>query len=310
MILGVDTSNYTTSTALFDYNNDKIYNFKKMLPVKQGERGLRQSDAVYHHTANLPQVVDEAFALCNKIEAVGVSVRPRDVEGSYMPCFKAGFNIANTVSKLLNVPMYEFSHQAGHIAAALFSAKRLDLIDKKFIAFHFSGGTSEALLVTPDDDRVFKCELISASSDLKAGQVIDRCGVMLDMSFPCGAELEKLSELSDKDYKIKASVKDGFVSLSGIENKFTKMLNDGEQACDIAKFTIQSINSAVDAMTECVLNKCGNLPLVYAGGVMSNKYIKNHLVSKFNGFFAEPEFSTDNSAGIAVLTAYKGGFIK
>lgn len=309
MILGVDTSNYTTSSALFDVDKGEIYNFKKMLPVKQGERGLRQSDAVFHHTENLPDIMNCAFEKCNSIQAVGVSVRPRNVEGSYMPCFKAGYNVANTVSKLLNIPMFEFSHQAGHIAAALFSAKRLDLIEGRFIAFHFSGGTSEALLVTPDKNNVFSCELIGTSLDLKAGQVVDRCGVLLGMKFPCGAELELLAAQSSKEYKIKTSVKEGNISLSGIENKFVRMYEQGEEACDIAKFTIQSINDAVVTLTEQVLNKYGDLPLVYAGGVMSNCYIKNNIQSKFNGNFATPEFSADNSAGVALLTAYKGGYI-
>ena len=309
MILGVDTSNYTTSVALFDVDKGEIFNFKKMLPVKQGERGLRQSDAVFHHTENLPQVIDSAFANSCDIQAVGVSVRPRDVDGSYMPCFKAGYNVANAVSKLLNVPMFEFSHQAGHIAAALFSAKRLDLIGEKFIAFHFSGGTSEALLVTPDKDNVFSCELIGTSLDLKAGQVVDRCGVLLGMKFPCGAELEVLAAQSDKNFKIKTPVKDGNISLSGIENKFIKMLEQGEKPCDVAKFTIQSINNAVVTLTEQVISRYGNLPLVYAGGVMSNSYIRSNIESKFNGCFATPEFSSDNSAGVALLAAYKGGYI-
>lgn len=309
MILGIDTSNYTTSTALFDVEEGAIRNFKKLLPVKQGEKGLRQSDAVYHHTANLPQIIDATFDCGNNIDAVGVSVRPRDVEGSYMPCFKVGYNVANTVSKALGVPMYEFSHQAGHIAAALFSAGRLDLIEKQFIAFHFSGGTSEALLVTPCGDTVFNCKLVSASSDLKAGQVVDRCGVMLGMGFPCGAELEKLAEASNKSYKIKTRVKDGNVSLSGVENKFIKMLESGEQPCDIARFTLDSVYSALDAMTEYLLAEFGDLPLVYSGGVMSNSYIKQKIVSKYGGYFAAPEFSADNGAGVAVLTAYKGGYI-
>ncbi len=310
MILGVDTSNYTTSTALFDLQSGTIRNFKKMLPVKQGERGLRQSDAVYHHTANLPLLIDDTFSFCNNIECVGVSTKPRDVEGSYMPCFKAGYNVANAVSKVLGVELYEFSHQAGHIAAALFSANKLDLIEKSFVAFHFSGGTSEALLVTPDKNTVFNCKLIAASSDLKAGQVIDRCGVMLGMQFPCGAELERLSQLSDKNYKVKTPYKDGFVSLSGIENKFINMNKSGDRPCDIARFTIDSICSAVDVMTQGIIDTYGELPLIYAGGVMSNRYIKEKIVSKYGGYFAEPEFSADNSAGVAVLAAYKGGYIK
>ena len=134
-VIGFDTSNYTTSIAYFDGKSGT--NCSKLLPVKEGSLGLRQSDAVFHHTQSLPELSGRLFSGLGvgDVKAVGVSTRPRAVEGSYMPCFKAGYNVANTVSKLLNVPMFEFSHQAGHIAAALFSAKKLDLIENKFIAF-------------------------------------------------------------------------------------------------------------------------------------------------------------------------------
>ena len=165
------------------------------------------------------------------------------------------------------------------------------------------------MLVTPDSENVFKCELVSSSLDLKAGQVIDRCGVLLGMKFPCGAELEKLADQSNKNYKTRPYMKDGNVSLSGIENKFVQMIDKGEQPCDVAKFTLQSINDAVVAMTEYIVENYGDLPLVYAGGVMCNSYIRSNIESKFNGCFAQPEFSSDNSAGVALLAAYKGGYI-
>ena len=203
--LGIDTSNYTTSVALYNDEDNSIVNLKQLLPVKSGEKGIRQSDAVFHHTkayAELSESVLSSYS--GEIKAVGASVTPTTQEGSYMPCFLVGENAARTVASALNVPFYSFSHQQGHIAAALYSAKRTDLLDKKFLAFHISGGTSQALLVNPND-KYFDTIKISDSLDLKAGQAIDRTGVMLGLDFPCGKHLEKLSNNADKIIKYKGA---------------------------------------------------------------------------------------------------------
>ena len=173
MFLGFDTSNYTTSVAFFD--GKEIFQKKKLLEVKAGERGLRQSDAVFQHTVNLPvlmKMLTEELDF-KSIRSVGVSTRPRNIDGSYMPCFLVGESNAVCVSSVNKVPLYKTSHQVGHILAALYSIDRLDLIKKPFVAFHVSGGTTEALLVTPDDEEIIKAELIAESTDLKAGQAVE-----------------------------------------------------------------------------------------------------------------------------------------
>ncbi len=301
LFLGIDTSNYTTSVALCD-ESGRVLQKKRLLPVKNGERGLRQSDAVFHHTKAYPELLNELFENINdKIEAVGVSVSPTTEKGSYMPCFLVGESFASSLSSVLNIPLFKFSHQQGHIVAALYSAKKLDLLNKKFIAFHVSGGTTDAVLCENDNDTL-KITPISSSNDLKAGQAVDRIGVKIGLQFPCGKELEKMALKSDKTYKIKIKLYDGDCSLSGLENKCLKMLQDGEKNEDVAKFLLCYIAETLSSMVSDIFLKFGELPLVFAGGVMSNTIIKDILKSRFSAFFAEPEFSSDNAAGIAVLT--------
>lgn len=141
--LGIDTSNYTTSAAAFDDVSGCVFQKKMLLPVKSGERGLRQSDAVFHHTQQLWQVVSAVIDECGKPDFIGASYAPRDAEGSYMPCFTVGLNTAKCLSSALGVPLYEFSHQAGHVAAAVYSSGHTELFDREFVAFHVSGGTTE-----------------------------------------------------------------------------------------------------------------------------------------------------------------------
>ena len=200
--LGFDTSNYTTSVAI--YSEEGVIQNKRLLPVKEGERGIRQSDAVFHHTkayAELSESLLKSFS--GEIKAVGASVTPTTQSGSYMPCFLVGENAARTVAGALKVPFYSFSHQQGHIAAALYSAKRTDLFDKKFLAFHVSGGTTDLVLCEPDAEMIVKITPVSSSSDLKAGQAVDRIGVKMGIPFPAGIGVEKLAEKSEKVYKNK-----------------------------------------------------------------------------------------------------------
>lgn len=303
MYLGFDTSNYTTSLALFDGVNVKQE--KKLLTVKKGERGLRQSDAVFQHTVNMPELIKALDYNNDNIDAVGVSTRPRNTEGSYMPCFLVGINTATAAASFTNSPLYKTSHQIGHILAALYSADKLDLINKRFIAFHFSGGTTEALLVEPSKDEIIKATLIAQSTDLKAGQAIDRAGVLLGLKFPCGAELDRLSHQSDKQFKIRTSFKGCDCSLSGVENKVKDMIGKNETSADIAKFVISYIAQTADDMTGKLIDIYGELPLVYAGGVMSNTAINKKITDKYDAYFAKPEFSCDNACGTAIYAYLK-----
>lgn len=301
--LGIDTSNYTTSVALC--NEKGIIQKKQLLPVKEGERGIRQSDAVFHHTKAYPDLLKALFNEAGNPEifGVGASVKPTTQEGSYMPCFLVGEGVANAVSVSGNIPCYSFSHQQGHIAAALYSANKTELLRESFLCFHISGGTTDLVLCTPDDEDIFKAKLIAHSTDLKAGQAVDRIGVKMGIPFPAGKGIEKLALNSEKNYKNKIKLTDGNCSLSGLENKCLKMIKNNEEPCDVAKFLLCYITDTVTAMTEYAFKEYGNLPLVFAGGVMSNVIIKEIITSRFECSFAEPEFSCDNAAGIAYLTS-------
>jgi len=254
------------------------------LKVNDGEHGLRQNDAVFGHIKNFPQVMEQIGKI--NVSAVGYSAYPRDVEGSYMPCFLAGETVACSIANINGIPLYKFSHQAGHIAAAKYSSK---VNAEIFIAFHVSGGTTEVLFV--EGNRI---EKLGGTLDLNAGQVIDRVGVKLGLKFPCGAELEKLA--GNYDIKVNICVKDCDCNLSGLENKVNEFTDTGY----IAAYVIEFIKVTLDKMTHNALQKY-NLPVLYAGGVMSNQIIKNYLNKKYESYFASAEFSSDNAAGIAIL---------
>lgn len=311
--IGVDTSNYTTSVAVFNSENNRVVQSKKLLPVKENELGLRQSDAVFFHTKQISDLFDDVFKNnkipLNEIKAVSASTRPRSKEGSYMPCFLVGNTIADILSSVLNVPKYEFSHQDGHIVAALFSAGKLCLLKNDFIAFHFSGGTTECVYVKKDKENIISAEIISQSLDLKAGQAIDRVGNMLSLNFPAGKELDKLSLLSNKTYKIKPTFKGENPCISGLENKCKKMFDEQNLPQDIAKYALQYIISVAETMLINAREKYGDIPVILSGGVMSNTLMQQKMTEYKDVFVAKPEFSSDNAVGTAILGAIKNGEI-
>ena len=309
VVLGIDTSNYTTSVAIVGIDGRLIANLKLPLKVKEGERGLRQSDALFSHTVNLPILMEKAKEILQDktVVAVGVSEKPRNVEGSYMPCFLAGVASATGISATCGAPLYRFSHQCGHIMAALYSSESFELLDRDFAAFHISGGTTELVRVS-NTEGAFKTRLIGGSADLNAGQVVDRIGVYLGMPFPAGPHLEEAALQNTKKIpKKKISANGMTVNLSGLENMAIKLYQETDDKPLVAAFVFDYIGRAISTMVDAYKAEYGEGKIICAGGVMCNRIIKDMLLSKYDVAFAEPALSADNAVGCALLTlrAYK-----
>ena len=303
--LGIDTSNYTTSIAYFDGQSG--VNESRLLPVRQGELGLRQSDAVFSHIKSLPELSGRLFSHVDgkQIEAIAVSTRPRAVEGSYMPCFMVGYSHAKMLSDALQVPLYEVSHQQGHVAASLWSAGAMELMDQPHLAWHLSGGTTELLLVEPEGRNV-KCRRIGGTTDISAGQLIDRTGQLLQLPFPSGKHLDVLStQATGKDvFKVKCPAME--FSLSGVQNKVQQFHEKNGDPAETAAYALRCVSHAVYKATENARKVYPGYAVVFSGGVASNSMLRQ-IVAPQNPIFCEPKFSTDNAMGVAVLASRLGG---
>ena len=298
-VIGFDTSNYTTSIACFD--GEKGVNCSQLLPVKLGQLGLRQSDALFAHVKSLPELSGRLFSNVEpgSVTAVGVSTRPRAVEGSYMPCFLAGVAQAKLLSDALHVPMVEVSHQQGHVAAALWSAGRMDLMDKPHLAWHLSGGTTELLFIEPEGKNV-RATKIGGSTDISAGQLIDRTGQLLGLPFPSGKHLDLLSkEAWDKSvFKVKCPGME--FSLSGVQNKVEKYHQTAASDGETAAYALRCVAQAVRMATQNALKEYPGLEVVFSGGVASNSMLREKLAD-LKPVFAQTQYSTDNAMGVAIL---------
>ena len=297
--IGIDTSNYTTSVAFYDGCSG--VNCSQLLPVKAGELGLRQSDAVFAHIKSLPELSGRLFSHIQgkAIGAIGVSTRPRAVNGSYMPCFMVGYSHARLLADAFNVPLIEVSHQQGHVAASLWSAGRLDLMDTAHLAWHLSGGTTELLLVEPEGKNV-RCTRIGGTTDISAGQLIDRTGVMLDLPFPAGKHVDELSKNAIKNDVFKVKCPSTEFSLSGVQNKVQQFHVANNEPTETAAFALRCVIEAVYTATKNATKAYPGLPVVFSGGVASNSMLRCRMAA-LDPIFALPQYSTDNAMGVAVL---------
>ncbi len=296
--LGFDTSNYTTSVAYAD--GQTAINCSKLLEVRPGELGLRQSDALFSHVKQLPLLAAQLAEACadRNITAVAASTRPRAVEGSYMPCFLAGETQARVMASMLSVPFFAVSHQQGHLAAALWSAGRMELLRSSFLAWHLSGGTTELLYVTGDGINL-NARRIGGTRDLSAGQLIDRTGKLLSLQFPAGKMLDAMAGAA-KPFAVRL---DGLeFSFSGLQNQVEKLYHSGASEAETAAAALESVSMAVCAATKAALLQYPGLPVLFSGGVASNRRLREHC-TEFDAIFAAPQYSTDNAMGVAVLGA-------
>jgi len=297
--IGFDTSNYTTSIAVFDGVGG--LNCSQLLPVEQGQLGLRQSDAIFHHTKSLPELSSRLFSNVDisGVEVVGVSIRPRAVDGSYMPCFLVGFSHAKLLAEALKVPLIQCSHQQGHVAASLWSAGRLDLMDAPHLAWHLSGGTTELLLVEPEGRNV-RCTKIGGTTDISAGQLIDRTGQLLNLPFPSGKYLDALAANAQNRDLFKVKCPGMEFSLSGVQNKVQQYYALHQNAAETAGFALRCVIQGVFQATNNACKAYPGLPVVFSGGVASNSLLRKSM-EPFAPVFAEQQYSTDNAMGVAVL---------
>lgn len=299
IVLGFDTSNYTTSVASFDGN--KWDNQSRLLPVQLGALGLRQSEALFHHVKSLPELTDRLFSHVDpsQIAAIGVSSRPRAVEGSYMPCFLAGICLAHSIASLLHVHVIEVSHQQGHLAAALYSAGTPELMDMPFLAWHLSGGTTELLYVEPDGYNL-ACQKIGGTTDISAGQLIDRTGQLLGLPFPAGKQLDILSAMGERRDIFRVKCAGTEFSLSGVQNKVQQYFESCQDPAETAGYALRCICGAVRQATQCALERYPGIPVVFSGGVASNSMLRREM-ERFAPVFCPPQYATDNALGAAML---------
>lgn len=294
MFLGIDTSCYTTSVAIVSEEGNILADERILLAVKEGARGLRQSEGVFQHIKNLPDLIEKVKDFLPELKAVAVSAKPRNEENSYMPVFLAGKSFARTIASSLGVPLYYTDHQHGHIMAASKSAEFVP--QEKFIAIHLSGGTTELLLTDGEHTKI-----VGRTLDIPAGQLIDRTGVMCGEAFPCGKQMD-IKKIKTQ-LKLPVSVKGSNINFSGAEIQAEKLFKEGMEKGEI----YTAIFTCVAKSIEKAVKNLGDYHILPVGGVSSNSILKDYLNEAFKEkiHFANPRYMTDNAVGTAFICREK-----
>lgn len=307
-VMAIDTSNYTTSIAVINGDKKVITDKRKALRVKQGERGLRQSHALFQHIENLPAMIENTLLDIDSKNICGIIVsdRPRPIENSYMPVFNAGVSFGRTLAASLSKPMYRFSHQEGHLAAATYGTTFN--LSETFLAYHLSGGTCELLHVDKD-----KVERIGGSKDISFGQVLDRIGVAMGMSFPAGKEMDKLAmRCIDGCSSLKQIPFDGLeINLSGLETQIQRLLeSEGIPKEQLIYSLFYEITNCLIKWVEKATEVTKLKKILFTGGVAASDFIRKQLDDYFYNTditieFGQAVMSTDNAVGLAMLGGNK-----
>lgn len=316
--LGIDTSNYTTSAALVDEELNIVGNSRKILEVRQGERGLRQSQALFEHIGNLPQIIENMGINEKKcrIAVVAASERPRNVEGSYMPVFLAGSSLGRSVSAVTGAQYYGYSHQEGHIEAAKYSSGYNG--GDEFLCLHLSGGTTEVLKCKElPGGRGYDAEIVGATKDLALGQFIDRVGVSLGIPFPCGKYIDKyaceMEENGEPDLlkvhkKLFCRIKteEGMMNVSGIETQIQRYIDKEKDETQMFKGIVSyALMSRIGQALKDVIDQARKNTeigsVIMAGGVSASRFIRKMFENDKELYFGSPELSSDNAVGIAIM---------
>ena len=324
VVIAFDTSNYTSSAAVLDTRGNILADCRKLLTVKAGKRGLRQSDALFQHVVNLPELLETAIKEATeaagrlRIVAAAASNRPRPTENSYMPVFLAGEGLARTLAVSHGVPLKLFSHQEGHIAAARIDDAALAEKDASGLAFHLSGGTGEILLTKGN----LPIDIVGGTKDISFGQLLDRVGVALGLRFPAGAEMDAIAEAYRNEFKYHYSrsgniipenpilpqikIDGSFVNLSGIETAAQHLIDKSVHKEMLITELFFRIAAAVEAMIRNAFEHTDTDNVTLAGGVAASKFLQNYLSEHMDApcikmHFSNPKYSVDNAVGTAFL---------
>ncbi|GAB6173888.1 O-sialoglycoprotein endopeptidase [Paradesulfitobacterium aromaticivorans] len=341
--LGIDTSAYTTSLAVVN-EHGLIWEARRVLDVPQGETGLAQSAAFFQHVQNLPQLVQTIPSeLWQDLGGVGVSMKPRPQEGSYMPVFTAGYAVAAGIASARGVTLFETTHQEGHVAAGIYSCDLSSnlregtsssqgtflnssvpvVVDdpnfSKILAVHISGGTTELLLVEKESPGSFKIKILGGTTDLHAGQFVDRVGVLLGLPFPAGPALEKLAQQArpGAESLLPSSVQGFDVSFSGVETAARRLLEQGTPPADVARAVEGCVARTISKLILEGIESTGIREVLIVGGVAANRYLREEIerrLTKTGGkkaslYWAKPDWSRDNAIGVVLLTRERSALV-
>jgi len=289
-ILGIESTAHTLGVGVV--RNGKILcNIKKTYTTKKG--GIIPIDAAKHHLKNKNKVYAEALDKAkiseDEIDAIAFSQGP-----GLAPCLLEGMKFAKKLTKKLKIPLVPVNHCIAHLEIGNVTGA------KNPVMLYVSGANTQIIAYEAGKYRIF-----GETLDIGVGNFIDTIARSMNLGFPGGPKLEKLSK-GGKYLELPYSVKGMDIALSGIQTKIRQMIEKGINKKNLA-YSMQEIVFAMLVETaERALAHTGKSELLLGGGVACNSRLQEmcKVMCKERGaklFVPENSLLVDNPAMIAFL---------
>ena len=310
-ILSIETSCDDTSVAIL--KNDKVLsNIVSSQRIHEVYGGVVPELASREHDRLIVPVISKAIeesnVSLNEINAIAYTRGP-GLLGSLL----VGTSFAKSLAYCLNIPLLEVNHMHAHILS-IFINDNPKKPDFPFIALTVSGGHTQLVLVNGPLEFI----QIGTTLDDAAGEAFDKSGKLMNLDYPAGPKIDKLSKDGDPNkFKFsKPSVKDLNFSFSGLKTNFKNFIlkqpigfveDNLSDLCASIQSTI--VNILIDKI-KMARDKHGINEFVICGGVSANSFLRKKLNEleendNINTYVPKVSYSTDNAAMIGINGYFK-----
>ena len=310
-ILSIETSCDDTSVAIL--KNDKVLsNIVSSQRIHEIYGGVVPELASREHDRLIVPVISKAIeesnVSLNEINAIAYTRGP-GLLGSLL----VGTSFAKSLAYCLNIPLLEVNHMHAHILS-IFINDNPKKPNFPFIALTVSGGHTQLVLVNGPLEFI----QIGTTLDDAAGEAFDKSGKLMNLDYPAGPKIDKLSKNGDPNkFKFsKPSVKDLNFSFSGLKTNFKNFISKQpigfveDNLSDLCA-SIQStiVNILIDKI-KMAREKHGINEFVICGGVSANSFLRKKLNElekndNINTYVPKVSYSTDNAAMIGINGYFK-----
>ena len=315
IILGIESSCDDTSAAIIK-GNTILSNVAANQTVHIEYGGVVPELASRAHQQNIIPVVEKAFIKANiqqkDISAIGFTRGP-----GILGALLVGTSFANSLAMSLDVPLIEVNHLQAHILAHFIDNANPTPPNFPFICLTVSGGHTMIVLVKD----YFDMEIIGKTIDDAAGEAFDKIGKIMNLDYPAGPIIDKLSKNGDENaFQFnKPRLENYDYSFSGLKTSVLYFLQKElkknpnfitenlENLCASVQKTIIDI---LMQKLEKAAHDFGVKEVAIAGGVSANSGLREAMQQRaeklgWKVYIPKFEYTTDNAAMIAMVAKLK-----
>jgi N6-L-threonylcarbamoyladenine synthase len=303
-ILGIETSCDETAAAVVEDGRKVLSNqIASQVEIHARYGGIVPEVASRQHLLSiipiLKQAMAEAKATWSDLSGIAVTIGP-GLAGSLL----VGANVAKAVALAHALPIIGVNHLEGHIYANWLEDKNINF---PVVCLIVSGGHSDLVLMRGHGDYI----VLGRTRDDAAGEAFDKAARILGLGYPGGPAIEQAARGGTASIQLPRAWLRGSsdFSFSGVKTALLRLVEAGgvSSAADGAASFQAAVIEVLVAKTVAVAKERRTKQILLAGGVASNKLLRNQLVKKspLPVLVPQPIFCTDNAAMIAACGYYR-----